>query len=164
MPIKYNSKKKKWCYGNQCIYNSRAKAVAASKAIHVNKNDVIDVVKSIDEDQRLFTCCVLRPDVVDAHGDIYSKETVEKAAYDFLEYSGQGNLMHIVNTDQVVVVESWVAKSTYDYGNGSVIEGDWMMTLHILDDGLWDLAKAGELRGLSVGCKGACEDIIDEES
>jgi hypothetical protein len=159
MPITYDSKKKKWCYGDQCIYDSRKKALAASS------NDImkikLDIVKSLDEDQRLFTCCALRPDVVDYHGDIYDSQTVEKAAYDFMEFCRQGNAFHIVNTDQIVVVESWVAKSTYPFGNGEVKKGDWMMTLHILNDGLWELVKSGDLKGLSVGCKGVVEELTD---
>lgn len=161
MPIKYDKNKKKWCYGDKCIYDTRKKAVAASQAIHANMTKSLNFIsKSIsDDDLRLFTCCVLRPNVVDAQGDIYDDITVEKAAYDFLEFSGQGNALHLVNTDKIKIVESWVAKASHDYGNGRIEKGDWMMTLHILDDGLWELAKSGELKGLSVGCKGECEDI-----
>lgn len=119
----------------------------------------LDIVKSFNEDKRLFTCCVLRPDVVDIQGDIYDSDVVEKAAYDFMEYCKQGNLFHMMNTDKIVVVESWVAKSTYEYGNGEVKTGDWMMTLHILDDAVWDLVKSGDLTGLSVGCRGVVEEI-----
>ena len=38
-----------------------------------------NVAKALDSDKRLFTAVVLRPDVPDAHGDIYDEETVEKA-------------------------------------------------------------------------------------
>lgn len=124
-------------------------------------NKALDIVKSFNEDQRLFTCCVLRPNVVDIQGDIYDAETVEKAAYDFMEFCKQGNLFHALNTDKIVVVESWVAKSTYAYGNGEIKAGDWMMTLHILDDVVWGRVKSGDLTGLSVGCRGVIEEIVE---
>lgn len=119
------------------------------------------VVKSINEDKRLFTAIVLRPNEVDAHGDIYDAETVEKACHDFTEFCRQGNLQHIVETQSITFVESHIAKTSYQLGEGEVKEGDWLMTARIEDDDLWKACKEGLFTGFSVGCK-ALVETLDE--
>lgn len=152
MPVRYDEDKKKWCYGDKCIYDTKEDANAAAAAIHINKSVSVKLTKSLNEDKQLFTAVVLRPNVVDSQGDIYDSETVEKACYDFNEFCRVGNLQHIVNTDLLVPVESWIAKSSHPYGDGEIIEGDWVMTMKIKDDTLWQMCKDGEFTGFSVGC------------
>jgi len=119
------------------------------------------ILKSLDEEKRLFTAVVLRPNEIDAHGDIYDSEVVEKAAHDYMIYSQGSNLQHLIPTDQAVVVESYIAKASHTIGNGEIVEGDWIMTMKILDDGLWELCKEGVFTGFSVGCVGTVEMLDD---
>ena len=131
----------------------------------MSENITIQTVhKSIDEDKRLFTAIVLRPDVVDAHGDIYSKEVVEKACHDYNANCRQGNLQHLIDTNAVVPVESSIAKSSYKLGEGEVIEGDWVMTMKINHDEIWKACKEGLFTGLSVGARATIVMLEDEES
>lgn len=117
------------------------------------------VVKSIDNDKRLFTAVVLRPNVVDAHGDIYDEEVVEKAAHDFNEFCRQGNLQHLIQTELIVPVESWVAKADTQLGDGMILKGDWVMTSRIDNDEIWGMCLSGDFTGYSIGCVSTVENL-----
>ncbi len=120
-----------------------------------------NIAKSIDVEKRLFTAVVLRPNVPDLHGDIYDEEVVEKACHDYQEHCRKANLQHLIQTELATVVETSIAKSDYKLGEGEVIKGDWVMTMRINDDALWEMCKAGEFTGFSVGCMGTTEKIDD---
>ena len=132
--------------------------VDVEKQDDVNKIIEKDIKKgfSVSEDgeKRLFTAVVLRPNQVDAHGDIYDYETVEKACHEYTAYCMNQNLQHIVDVEkeQVQVVESGIARSDYELGEGAVLEGDWVMTVKVLDDDIWDACKEGTFKAFSIGC------------
>jgi hypothetical protein len=120
------------------------------------------VLKSIDSDKKLFTAVVLRPDVPDAHGDIYDADVVEKACHSYNEYCRKAKLQHLVETSLIVPVESWIAKSSHTLGDGEVLEGDWVMTARIDNDELWEMCLKGEFTGFSVGCTSLVEELDEE--
>jgi len=121
-----------------------------------------NVAKSIDTEKRLFTAVVLRPDVPDAHGDVYDAETVEKACHDFYAFCGKANLQHLVEVEDVTFVENWVAKEDQQLGDGMVYKGDWVATARINNDEIWKMCKEGVFTGFSVGCLATTEKIDDE--
>ena len=118
-----------------------------------------DMLKSIDTDKRLFTAVVLRPNVPDSQGDIYDEDVVEKACHDFTEFCRQGNIQHLIQTELVVPVESWVAKSDMVLGEGTIKKGDWVMTSRIDNDEIWQMCKNGDFTGYSIGCKSLVENL-----
>lgn len=118
-----------------------------------------DVVKSIDNDKRLFTALVLRPDVVDAHGDVYDIDTVEKACHNFNEYCRSANLQHLVQTNSIVFVESFIAKSDHMIGDSDVYKGDWIATARIDNDEVWEMCKSGDFTGFSIGASATVEEL-----
>lgn len=118
-----------------------------------------DVVKSIDTDKRLFTALVLRPNVTDAHGDIYDDDTVEKACHNFNEYCRNANLQHLVQTESIVFVESFIVKSNHTVGDSEVYKGDWIATARIDNDEIWDMCKSGDFTGFSIGASATVEDL-----
>ena len=124
------------------------------------------VVKSIDTEKKLFTSVVLRPNVVDAHGDIYDSDTVEKACFEYNEFCRKAKLQHLVETSLVVPVESWISKVDHPLGDGEVLEGDWVMTVRVDNDEIWEMCKKGDFTGFSVGCYSLVEDLeeTDEQS
>lgn len=129
--------------------------------IKINKNNT-DLAKSFDEDKRIFTSIVLKANQYDNDGvneDFWSYEVVEEAAYDFMLKSQQGNVGHIMNTDLVKVVESYIAPADFELGDGEVNKGDWVLSIKVYDDDLWGMCKDGVLKGFSIGC-GA---IVEEE-
>lgn len=130
----------------------------------VKINTVCDLAKSINEDERLFTAVVLRPDVVDAHGDIYSKDVVKQACHDYVQYCMNQNLQHKVDVEKsdVSVVESWIAPVDFALDNGEVKAGDWVMTVRIDNDDVWKACKEGAFTGFSVGCSSLIEELTEE--
>jgi hypothetical protein len=119
----------------------------------------IGVMKSVQEDKRLFTAVVLRPNVVDSQGETYDEEVVEKACHDYNEFCSQGNIQHLIQTSLVVPVESWVAKTDFKLGEGEVLKGDWVMTGRIDDDDIWDMCLDGTFKSWSIGCKALVEEL-----
>ncbi len=137
----------------------------------MNKNVKVvttcDLVKSYSEEERLFTAVVLRPEVVDSHGDIYSAEVVKQAAHDFTKYCMQSNLQHQVDVEKnsLAFVESYVAPCdmTEMYGKPvDVRKGDWIMTAKVSDDATWEACKNGTFTGFSVGCSSLVEELEED--
>lgn len=125
-----------------------------------------DVIKSESngEEQRLFTAVVLRPNEVDGHKEIYSEDTVMKACHEYNEFCASGNLQHMIQTDKVVPVESWIAKADQELGEGIILKGDWVMTVRVDNDEIWDMCKKGVFTGFSVGCRALSSKLsITEE-
>lgn len=120
-----------------------------------------NVAKALDSDKRLFTAVVLRPDVPDAHGDIYDEETVEKACHDFYQFCGKANLQHLVEFEDITFVENWIAKEDTQLGDGMIHKGDWVATAKINNDEVWEMCKDGTFTGFSVGCLATTEMIND---
>lgn len=124
----------------------------------------VDLAKSIDEDERLFTAVVLRPEVVDAHGDIYSVDAVKEACHDYTAYCMNQNLQHLLDVEKqdVVVVESYIQKSNGTLGDGEVFEHDWVMTVKVENDDIWKACKDGSFTGFSVGCSSWAEELEND--
>lgn len=123
-----------------------------------------NLMKSIDEDKRLFTAVVLRAETVDAHGDIYSHEVVQQACHDYVSYCMNSNLQHTYELEKsdMKVVESYIAPIAMSFEGGDVEQGDWIMVAKIENEELWNACKAGTFTGFSVGCNGLVEDLDDE--
>lgn len=117
------------------------------------------IAKSVDIEKQHFTAVVLRPNVVDLHGDIYDAEVVEDACHQYNEVCRKANLQHLVQTELATPIESYIAKSSFKLGDGEVLEGDWVMTMKIKDEEIWKMCKDGTFTGFSVGCLGTTEKI-----
>ena len=167
MPVKYSESKNKWCFGSNCTFSSKENAEKAEKAYYASmenkKTKSSDLIKSLDEDKRLFTSVVIKANYRDSDADgfedYWSKEVVEQAAHDFMLKCQQGNIFHSLNVDLIKFVESYIAPCDFEMGNGVVNKGDWGATAFIPDDTLWAMCKSGDFQGFSVGC-GA---IVEEE-
>lgn len=125
----------------------------------------VDVAKSIDEDQRIFTAVVLRPNVVDTHGDVYDEVVVEEACHDYVEFCMNQNLQHSIDVEKgdVSVVENYIAPADFTLGTGDVLKGDWIMSVKVHNDTVWDMCKAGDFTGFSVGCSAYAVTLGDED-
>jgi len=127
-------------------------------------NTVCDVAKNVDLDEHLFTAVVLRPEVVDSHGDIYSAEVVKQACHDYVAYCMHTNLQHSYDLEKsdMMIVESYIAPADLKLGEGDVLKGDWIMTAKINNEDLWKACKEGTFTGFSVGCSSLLEVLEDE--
>lgn len=180
--VQYSPLDGKWCFGGNCAFHTKGDAELAAmkywkdfnleeaKTTEDNTVDsgeseievTVKVKKALDEEQQLFTAVVLEPEVTDLHGDIYSHEVVEKAAHDFMLNSQQGNLQHMINTDDMSVVESWVTTEDMILGEQAIVKGTWLMTTKIHSEEIWALCKSGGFTVFSVGCMGTIEDINND--
>lgn len=120
---------------------------------------VENVAKSVNVEKQLFTAVVLRPNSVDAHGDVYDEETVEKACHSFSQFCRKANLQHLVEVDDVTFVENYIAPQDFQLGDGMVYKGDWVATAHIKNEEIWKMCKEGTFTGFSVGCLATTEKI-----
>ena len=143
---------------------STAEAPGADSADTDGTQTIISEValaKSFDEDKGLITAVVLRPNVTDLHGDIYDSAEVEKACFNFNTRCRQTNVQHEQMAD-FDIVESYIAKADFELGEGQVLAGDWIATMHIdpeKHEDVWKKVKDGEFTGFSIGCKATVEAI-----
>jgi len=119
------------------------------------------VVKS--DDERKYTLQVAYPadsadirKARDGFQDFASAESVEKAAWSYMEKARNVGLMHADGTDGAgTVVESYVYRGP-DWalkaadGSDQVIKGgDWLIGIRWSDDA-WNMIKSGEIGGVSM--------------
>lgn len=123
----------------------------------------LPITKAVDEELKQATFIVMVPDEVDAHGDVTTEAEVRKACHNFNKYSMKANLFHLVETDTFEFCESYCCPTDFVLGDKFVKKGTWLATIQSLDDGLWDLIKAGEINGLSIGALASVETIEEDE-
>lgn len=95
-------------------------------------------------DKRLVTGIVMEPDVIDTDNEFIKAETIEKSAHNFMEHFQKTNIHHMIETPQIVVVESFVTPMDMTIGGQVVKAGSWIMTVKVNDDDLWLQVKEGE--------------------
>lgn len=134
----------------------------------VSKQDpppVNGVIMKADDADRIIYCVVLRPDFQDAQDDVMSADDVVQAAHYYLENARVIGLRHgkdPVQGEKPVpgaVLESYIAPVSFDFGNGRIEKGDWVIALRVDDQGIWDKIQSGEYQGVSVGGVGARQDL-----
>ena len=60
-------------------------------------------------------------------------------------------VMHKELNPQLRVVECYQSPLDFVLSGESVKTGDWLMTVKVLDDEIWEKVEKGELRGFSIG-------------
>lgn len=122
----------------------------------VEKRILIDITKANDEEQTI-TGVVLQPEVVDAHGDIMSKEVIKETAFRFLMNFNVKTKLGVQHSafpkGKMALVESYIAPMNFALGVKTVKEGSWIMTVKVLDKALWKKVKDGKITGFSIGGK-----------
>lgn len=123
----------------------------------------IKIIKSTDEILKQVTYVVMKADFTDAHGDYTSSDEVRKAKESFnralLRKQTMSNLFHMFETNTFDVIESYIAPADMNLNGHFVSKGDWLMTLQINDDSLWDMIVKGEIVGLSIGAIANIESV-----
>lgn len=130
-------------------------------------DNVVEITKSVDLEQRRALFVVLSPDEVDEHGDTYDAVEVEKACNDFNTSCMKANLFHRIETKDVEIEQSFITPSSFQTDSGVEIKkGAWLQWMHFPKENpnselLWKMVKDGDITGVSVQCK-ANEEILDE--
>lgn len=111
------------------------------------------ILKSFgDDEKRLAYGIVLKPDVVDAQGDIMTADEIEKAAHEFFINSRIMDLQHKEDlpSDRAVPVESFIAPDDMTINGYPVAKGSWVMVTHIPDEAIWTQIKKGRIMAYSI--------------
>ena len=106
-------------------------------------------LKLASEEKRIVWAEVYVPNVPDTDMDFMDAESVEKAAYRFMQDMNLKKIDVQHTNDLVpgaVVVESFIARK----GDQDFIEGSWVVGVHIPDDATWGRIKKGEINGFSL--------------
>jgi len=136
----------------------------------LGRNDVaekpadVEITKALDEEQRMAMFVVLEPEAIDAHGDTYSAEEVEKACINFNTHCNKANLFHRVETEDAKIVQSFIAPSSFTLDDGREIKkGTWLQWWYIpeTENGnlIWAAIKSGEIDSVSIGCLAKVEEL-----
>ena len=118
----------------------------------------INVAKSVDTELMQVTYVAMKIGT-DMHGDYSDAATVRKAKESFNQSLMKANLFHQVMTDTFSVIESYLAPTTMVLNKNLVEEGEWLVTLQIHDDDLWQAIKNDEIVGVSIGAMAQVETI-----
>jgi len=106
-------------------------------------------LKLASEEKRIVWAEVYVPNVPDTDMDFMDRESVEKAAYQFMRDMNLKQIDVQHTNDLVpgaVVVESFIARK----GDPDFIEGAWVVGVHVPDDAVWGQIKKGEINGFSL--------------
>jgi hypothetical protein len=134
----------------------------------LNSEDVLpinhlQVAKSLDQELKQVTYVAMKADSTDSHGDYTSVEEVRKAKESFnralLKKQTMSNLFHMYETNSFDVIESYISPADMTLNGHLVKKGDWLMTLQINDDSLWEMVKKQEVVGLSIGAIAQVETL-----
>lgn len=127
----------------------------------------IQVAKSLDEELKQVTYVCMRADSTDEHGDYTSANEVRKAADSFrkawLANQKLTNLFHLYKTSSFDIIESFLSPSEMSLNGHYVNKSDWLVTLQINDDKLWDAIKSGDIVGVSIGAKAKVIDLEESD-
>lgn len=118
----------------------------------------IPVAKAVDTELKQVTYVAMKAGT-DLTGDVTSKEDVRLAKESFNKSMMRANLFHMVMTDSFDIIESFLAPTEMILNKNLVQEGEWLVTLQIHDDALWEMIKNDEVTGVSIGCTATVEDI-----
>lgn len=131
------------------------------------EQEVVEVSKALDEEERMALFVVLEPDVVDLHGDTYTAEEVEKACNNFNTFCNKANIFHAVETEAAKIVQSYISPATFTLDDGrEITKGTWLQWYHFPEgdetsDLLWKAVKSGEISGVSISAKATVEKLDD---
>ncbi len=128
--------------GKVFIYKSAADPGGYEHTIEIRKTD---------EEQGIVYGIVYSPGQVDTQGDFAEAGDIKKAAYGFMKSLNAKNVDvgHSFQNEDAYVAESWLTKS------GDPIfpdepEGSWAVAIQLESDELKEMAKSGDLAGLSM--------------
>lgn len=101
--------------------------------------------------------------VVDKQGDVIPVDEIEKAAYEFVQFSrDMGDMHRAIGVGRMIescvfTAEKAACGIAAKNENGQPIEG-WWVGFHVIDPASWKAIKAGERPELSIGGRATWED------
>lgn len=140
--INYISLVKKGANKRKFIYKSSDDTPTFEKDISIAK---------YDNEQGIVYGVVYAPYEVDTQGHQASIEEIRKAAHDFLRKSNVKNvdIEHSYRPEEAYIAESWIVEKG-DPKINNAPPGAWAVGVQLETDELRNLAKSGEIQGLSM--------------
>ena len=121
----------------------------------------VSVAKALNEELQQVTYVAMKPGV-DLQGDMVDLETIRLAKESFnrqLRKSNLANLYHITKTNDFDIIESYLAPADMTLNGNFVEKGEWLVTLSVTNDALWNMIKSDEITGVSIGAMCNIEEI-----
>ena len=109
-------------------------------------------VSKADEERRWFTCVAMVADERDAHGDMFTAETVELCADDFIKNLATKKLgiQHTDFTRDLAIVGHWFTPEGALIDGLTVQPNSWIVRFKVYDDDVWKRIKNNEFTGVSI--------------
>lgn len=150
---------------NELLKSGKSKDDALAEAI--GSVLIRKAVDTASTDEMISYEIIYEPDVLDAHNQWMSAETLVKAQAEYKKAQDLGavteNLYHLQDTTAFTIVDHWI-QPEFDVTvkqTGEIIKaGSWVAKVKYNDPILWEMKKAGIVGGLSVQCGG----ILNEET
>lgn len=139
--------------GRAWMVSKPSKQTFDSEALNKRLAIILPILKR-DEEQRIVTAVVLKPEQTDAQGDIISPPVIEKAAHKFLLNYRRGNVVGYMHKDfgrNLQVVESYITPSPVTINGRLIPEGAWVMSVKVFDEEVWKGVREGRITGFSIG-------------
>jgi len=126
-----------------------------------------------DGDKHIITGAVLIPDKKIYRNDngteynvFFSRETIRQISEQFFnDFKNKSfTIEHGDNTNDVVIIESWIKESDTDKSVAlgiNVPDGTWLISAKVHNQNLWEQIKAGHFKGFSVA--GTFSSITTED-
>jgi len=120
----------------------------------------IPVAKAVNTELRQVTYVAMKPGV-DKHYDEVSLEDVRIAKESFNKSLMRANMFHMVMTDAFSIIESYLAPTTMILNKSLVEQGEWLITIQVHDDSVWEMIKNDEITGVSIGAVASVDNLDD---
>ena len=133
--------------------NQQSTSKTLEQPVITRKSIYCPIVK-VTPGKRLVTGIALTPETVDVQGDIISEEVIAAAAHEFVANYNDKTRLGVQHKDfsrRLDLVESWMVREDTVIDGRKIKKGTWMVTIKVVDDGVWALILSGKLRGFSIG-------------
>lgn len=137
---------------------SWANAIVARE--EAKKSKTVATLKSANTLLKQAMYVALVPEEVDAHGDIYNKDTVRKACESFnASKTVKANLFHMLNAPVFETIESYIAPCDMTINQEVIKEGTWLVKLQFTNDEIFKGVLDGKYAGVSIGAMAEVHDL-----
>jgi hypothetical protein len=130
----------------------------------VTKSVFVPILKA-DKALQIITGVVLRPEVVDAHGDIMSADVIRESAHKFLAAHNKQTKLKLQHKSfkagRFDLVESFIAPMDLTIGDKIVKGGSWVMSVRVNDAAIWKQVQDKKITGFSIGGRAKVKRLVE---
>lgn len=108
-------------------------------------------IVKIDTERRVVTSIVLAANTIDLQNDYIRPDEIWKAMESYMLAAQTVGIMHEKSNPFCKVVEGFQAWDDHERGGQPVHKGDWVMSVKVGDDDIWQDIVNGDLTGFSIG-------------